>query len=152
MKTSPPPIYDPASFSREESIGYLISAVKARLVVALDAELDALGLTGAQFGTLMCITHDEAETAADICRLVGCDTGAMTRMLDRLEEKQLVSRERSNDDRRVIHIHPTALAGDITRQAFPAAVAVLNRHLAGFSRDEVETLKSLLRRMLANAS
>jgi len=83
---------------------------------------------------------------------VGCDTGAMTRMLDRLEEKQLVSRERSNDDRRVIHIHPTALAGDITRQAFPAAVAVLNRHLAGFSRDEVETLKSLLRRMLANAS
>ena len=35
MKTSPPPIYDPASFSREESIGYLISAVKARLVVAL---------------------------------------------------------------------------------------------------------------------
>ena len=52
----------------------------------------------------------------------------------------------------MIHIHPTALAGDITRQAFPAAVAVLNRHLAGFSRDEVETLKSLLRRMLANAS
>jgi hypothetical protein len=33
----------------------------------------------------------------------------------------------------------------------PIAVKVLNRHLRGFSRDELETMKGFLRRMLANS-
>jgi len=33
----------------------------------------------------------------------------------------------------------------------PALAAVLNAHLAGFTREEWETLKHLLRRMLVNA-
>jgi hypothetical protein len=33
----------------------------------------------------------------------------------------------------------------------PRVVKVLNRHLSGFSREELEVLKNLLRRILANA-
>jgi DNA-binding MarR family transcriptional regulator len=145
-------LYNLDNYQRAESVGYLLSAVKARLVTALDADLAELGLTGAQFGTLMAIADGEEKTAADICRSTGCDTGAMTRMLDRLEEKGLLRRERSTEDRRVVHIRLTDAGRDLPQLALPAVIGVLNRHLTGFSREELETLKSLLRRMLANAA
>jgi DNA-binding MarR family transcriptional regulator len=78
------------------------------------------------------------------------DTGSMTRILDRLEEKGLLRRERSPDDRRVVLLR-VAPAG---RAQLPRLRAVGSRvlaaHLAGFSAAEVEALQRLLGRMIDN--
>ena len=145
------PLYTVGNYRLEDSIGYLLAQVKAQLSNAVDAELAGHDITAAQWATLKHIDAGRGGTAAELCRNIGCDTGSVTRMLDRLEEKGLVRRTRSTEDRRVVHLELTEAGRTLCPKLTPAAVKVLNRHLRGFSRAELETLKGLLRRMLANA-
>ena len=109
-----------------------------------------LGMTGAQLPILMSLAHGRAKTAADLCRCSGHDTGSMTRMLDRLEEKGLICRERSTTDRRVVELHTTPAGQELLGQVVPLVVNALNQSLQGFSAEEFELAKSLLRRMIGN--
>jgi len=79
------------------------------------------------------------------------DAGAMTRLLDRLEAKGLVRRVRSPDDRRVVNLELTP-EGREAAKTIPEVLSTLqNQCLAGFTEDEWQTLKGLLRRVLVNA-
>jgi DNA-binding MarR family transcriptional regulator len=78
------------------------------------------------------------------------DTGSMTRMLDRLEEKAVLRRERCTEDRRVVFLRMTTTGQELLPQLRSAAVRVLSRHLAGFSPEEVDNLKQYLERMIEN--
>jgi DNA-binding MarR family transcriptional regulator len=92
-----------------------------------------------------------SSTAADISRCLGVETSSMTRMLDRLEGKGLLTRKRSADDRRVIFLE---LTEDGKRQVSKVPYLIadsLNQHLRGFNKEEVESLKSMLKRIADNA-
>ena len=134
----------------EMVIGHLISRARSALLTGLDGELEPFGLTGAQFAVLKNVADGTADTAADLCRTMHYDTGSMTRMLDRLEEKSVLRRERCTEDRRVVYLRITDTGNELLPQLRAAAVHVLSRHLAGFSTDEVESLKQYLVRMIEN--
>jgi DNA-binding MarR family transcriptional regulator len=78
------------------------------------------------------------------------DTGSMTRMLDRLEEKSVLRRERCTEDRRVVFLRITESGNELLPQLRTAAVRVLSHHLAGFSPAEVDAFKQFLVRLIQN--
>jgi DNA-binding MarR family transcriptional regulator len=136
----------------EENPGYVIKLVYNSLNRALDQEMAPLGLTATQWRPVAMVALGRADTAAELARLNGVDTGAMTRTLDRLEAKKLLRRQRSDQDRRVVKIEITE-EGQAIARAIPANIArTLNHYLRGFSESEVELLMHFLRRMLANGS
>jgi len=145
------PLYTSENYNPEESIGRLIADVSGRLLVAFDDEMTGMGITGAQWVILMRIANGCGATAADLCRFSRYDTGSMTRMLDRLEEKGLIRRVRSSKDRRVAHLELTDEGQNLYPLLPPVAIKVLNTHLKGFTQDEVELLKGFLNRMRANS-
>jgi MarR family multiple antibiotic resistance transcriptional regulator len=134
----------------EMVIGHLISRARSALLTGLDGELEPFGLTGAQFAVLKNVADGTADTAADLCRTMHYDTGSMTRMLDRLEEKSVLRRERCTEDRRVVYLRISDTGNELLPQLRAAAMNVLERHLAGFSPAEVDTLKQFLVRMIEN--
>jgi MarR family multiple antibiotic resistance transcriptional regulator len=134
----------------EMVVGHLIGRARSALLTGLDGELEPFGLTGAQFAVLKNVADGVAETAADLCRTMHYDTGSMTRMLDRLEEKAVLRRERCTEDRRVVYLRITDTGNELLPQLRAAAVHVLSRHLAGFSPDEVDNHKQYLVRMIHN--
>jgi DNA-binding MarR family transcriptional regulator len=146
------PLYSAETWTMDESLGYLLHQVRGRLLAAIDAELGPLDITWAQWGTLLHIANGKAATASELCRQIAGDTGSMTRMLDRLEQKGLIRRERSSEDRRIVRLFLTEAGQKLYPKLPPIAVKVLNQHLRGFSRDELETMKGFLRRMLANST
>jgi DNA-binding MarR family transcriptional regulator len=146
------PLYSAETWTMDESLGYLLHQVRGRLMAAIDAELEPLDITWAQWGTLLHIANGKAATASELCQNMKGDTGSMTRMLDRLEQKGLIRRERSSEDRRIVQLFLTQAGEKIYPQLPPIAVKVLNQYLRGFSRDELETMKGFLRRMLANSA
>jgi DNA-binding MarR family transcriptional regulator len=75
----------------------------------------------------------------------------MTRMLDRLEQKQLLQRQRSDSDRRVVHLTLTDKGRDAAEQIPQVLREELQRHLEGFSPAEFNALNKSLTRMLGNA-
>ena len=132
------------------SVGPLIGRVRTVLLAALDGELQPLGITGMQFAVLKQVADRTAETAADLCRVLHYDTGSMTRMVDRLEEKGLIRRERSKDDRRVVSLRLTSAGRSALPRLRDTAARVLERMLAGFEEGEVDALRRYLNRMIEN--
>ena len=138
------------ALSAELSVGYLVGRARTALLTSLDTELEPFGLTGAQFSVLKNVAEGTAATAAELCRTMHYDTGSMTRMLDRLEEKAVLRRERCTKDRRVVFLRMTTTGEELLPQLRSAAVRVLARHLAGFNPEEVANLKQYLERMIEN--
>ncbi|WP_249205206.1 MarR family transcriptional regulator [Achromobacter sp. Marseille-Q0513] len=136
----------------EDNAGYLIKLVSSSLNRMLDQEMAPLDLTAMQWRPVAMLYRGRADTPAELARLTGTDTGAMTRTLDRLEAKGLLRRNRSQTDRRVVKLELTEL-GETKAREIPNNIArVLNHHLRGFSADEVQQLKHFMMRMLANGS
>jgi DNA-binding MarR family transcriptional regulator len=132
------------------AIGPLIGRVRSIALSALDGELQPFGITGMQFAVFKQLADGLAQTAADLCRLMHYDTGSMTRILDRLEQKQWIRRERSKDDRRVVRLRVTSAGRGALPRLQDSAAHVVQRMLTGFSAAEVNDLRDMLGRMIEN--
>jgi DNA-binding MarR family transcriptional regulator len=71
-------------------------------------------------------------------------------MLDRLQQKGLVSRERDTSDRRLVFLRLTHAGESLIPKIRPALRRALRRHLAGFTPEEVASLKQYLGRIIEN--
>ena len=146
-----PEFYRGDDYRVNESIGYLLKRLRSQMDRAIEAEMAEHDLTGVQWGPLLLIHFGFGNTAAELARAACVDTGAMTRMLDRLEAKQLLRRKRCPKDRRVVRIELTDEGQRLCRKIPYNLSRVFNSMLRGFTAEEVETFKGLVRRMLANA-
>ena len=152
MSRSIPPscFYRAHAYKSSESVGYLAKRVVSSIVAQADKRLVEHGLTSAQWGPLLMLKKIGPCPVAELSRGMMVDAGAMTRLLDRLEKKQLCKRVRSTDDRRVVQVELTP-QGVAAIVEVPAVLAdVLNAHLAGFSKTEWRALKGYLERMVQN--
>ena len=148
---APTVFYEAHNCRPEESVGNLMRQILGALADNIELHLAHTDLTNAQWMPLYKVFSGQASSVAELARQCHLDTGAMTRMLDRLEAKGLCQRVRSDTDRRVVNIALTD-AGKQAAQDIPRVLSgVQNTHLAGFNAQEFETLKGFLRRILANA-
>jgi DNA-binding MarR family transcriptional regulator len=150
-------IYDIESYQPRKGVGYLINRVRSEMLAAIDRELDVdrrlgpLGLSSAQFIVIATLaTADTAKSASDLCKGISYDAGAMTRMLDRLESKGLIQRNRSSDDRRMVQLVLTEEGRAVFPRMREISMGVANRFLRGFTKGEARQLETLLLRMLEN--
>ena len=150
--SSPPrcPPYDGAHYDVGDSIGYRLNFLMSSIRREVELRMAEHGLTDAQWKPLWLVKVGRASTAIELARIVGIDTGAVTRMLDRLAAKGLLERVRSETDRRVVHLRLTP-AGDEAAAMVPHVLAAVNNDfLRGFDEDEFKQLRQMLDRMLAN--
>ncbi|MFA5915784.1 MAG: MarR family transcriptional regulator [Burkholderiales bacterium] len=145
------PIYDIESFRPSQAIGAYIGRARRTIVEAIDRELAPLDISHAQWIVIMLLGDGAASTAAELCKILIYDPGAMTRLLDRLEKKGVLRRARTRDDRRTVRLELTAGGKKLYPRIVEALVQVFNRLLHGFSKSEVHQLEDMLKRMVANA-
>ncbi|HEY8117859.1 MAG TPA: MarR family transcriptional regulator [Methylophilaceae bacterium] len=148
--TDLPDFYSGQNYVIEESVGYMIRQAQLALHRTIDSKMAALDLTAMQWGPLLLIGHGKARTAADLSRCGGVETSTMTRMLDRLESKGLIIRKRSESDRRIIFLELTDEGKRLVSEVPNLLAESLNQHLRGFNQQELDTLKSLLKRFTVN--
>lgn len=143
--------YRAEGYQPEESVGYMMRRILSMVSHGIEREMEPNGLTNAQWMPLFKLHQGMASTVAELARECDLDAGSMTRMLDRLEAKQLCERVRSSHDRRVVNIELTE-AGRLAAQEIPKSLCrVQNDHLVGFSADEHQQFKGYLRRILRRA-
>ncbi len=147
-----PPVYEARTFCSPDSVGSLVARARKALAEEFGRALAPLGLNAAQALVIVILADGRAATAADLCRLLAYDAGAMTRVLDRLEALALVRRLPQARDRRSARLQLTRPGRAAHARVTRVQVEVLNRLLRGFSRAEARALESLLRRMLENAA
>ena len=99
-------------------------------------------------GILLALTRGMAGTPFEISKLLGIDSGLMTRMLDRLEEKGLLERSRSIDDRRVVNLTLTSKGRLVSAEIPSIAPEVLNERLKAFTPEEFDEFRRLLQKFV----
>ena len=134
----------------------LVAQVRIAIIAGLDQEflgceeLASLEVTAAQFSILKVVLKGNAKSACELCKFMDYDRGAMSRMIDRLESKNLIRRVPLAHTRRTMALEVTA-AG---RAAFPKMEAcldrVVGRLLKGVTKTQVREAEKVLKRMLEN--
>ena len=146
-----PPIYAIETFRPSQAVGAYIGRARRTIVEAIDQKLAPLDISHAQWIVVMLLGDGAAATAAELCKILIYDPGAMTRLLDRLQKKGVLRRARTKGDRRTVRLELTAAGKRLYPRILEALVQEFNRLLRGFSKSEVRQLEKLLKRMVANA-
>lgn len=152
MSDAPTPSSGIADYQLSESVGYLLSRVRSTMWNEMTQHTSSeLGITGTQASIVFMLAAGRGTTSADLAREYGIDASAVTRLIDRLEKRGLLSRVRSEEDRRVVRLALTPEGYALAEQIPAIFKRVLDKMLNGFSPEEVGFLKSLLRRVLVNS-
>ena len=115
----------------------------------LEVAFSQKDFTFMQWVVLMTVRDGLAVTATDICRDYRHDQGALTRVIDQLETRGLLERQRSAEDRRVVQLSLTDKGRETVESLIPLVVERLNTALDGFTVEEVSELTRLLWKLVA---
>lgn len=125
----------------EESLPLLIARARHAVQRMLEAELAPLGVSTAQCMILLRLHDGGGNTAGALSRFSGVDSGAMTRLVDRLVEKSLLARSPDPRDRRSVRLALT----DHARELIPALRASVARvHDCLVRPEEAEIVASVI--------
>jgi DNA-binding MarR family transcriptional regulator len=117
MYSLPPPA--DTSALHDESLPILIARARNGVLRMLEAELAASGVSTVQCMILLRLYRGGRNTAGALSRFSGVDSGAMTRLLDRLAAKGLLARSPDQKDRRSVRLilteRATALVPELER-------------------------------------
>lgn len=141
--------YNVENFEARRSIGYLVRRLHNLIVPRAEALFADADFTFSQWVVLMAVRDGIATTCGGIARHMDHDTGAITRLVDQLEERGLLARRRSTTDRRVVHLEITPAGKALTKSLMPRLIGFWNEVLEGFSPEESAQLIALLTRLLA---
>lgn len=144
------PHFTPDNFS-DCSLGLLLGRAAILKDRILDAHLESEGVTAAQFKVLVIVTQLALDTPAEMCRCLGLDSGSMTRMLDRLEQKALIRRQRCPQDRRQVRLVLTAEGQRLADRLPEVGAKAMNELVGVLEADELSTLERLLAKILLAA-
>ena len=135
----------------DNQLCFALYAASRKVTGAYGPLLKKLDLTYTQYVTLMVLWEQQELPVKDIGERLLLDSGTLTPLLKKLEEKGYVTRRRSTVDERVVQVRITHKGMDIQREVeafMPDLICTI-----GLSTGEIadlrEELKSLIRRMEA---
>ena len=88
-------------------VARLVSRAQNALADELDVKLAPFDITAAQYVVLSTLHSGRANIAAQICKELSYSPGAMTRMLNRLEQKGMIQKAPSVANRRTVQLELT---------------------------------------------
>ena len=141
------PYYKPSNYTLRNSVGYLMRICSNRLLPQMESLFEDQELSFSQWTTLVAL-HSGITTAGDLAHNICHDAGSLTRLVDEMVKRGLVTRNRSESDRRVVTLALTQHGEDLVEALAPRMMNFWNGLLSGFSHAEVDSLINLLTRLV----
>jgi DNA-binding MarR family transcriptional regulator len=148
----PKQYYRLKDYDSRRSIGYLLRRSGKLITAHIEALFTKEDVSFVQWVILMNLRDKLNITAAELCQHLCHDSGALTRVIDHMEERGLIRRHRSKEDRRVITLQLTAKGRETTETFLPRIVQLYNGLLTDFTHGEINQLIDLLTRLIAKLS
>jgi MarR family 2-MHQ and catechol resistance regulon transcriptional repressor len=109
--------------------------------------LSSVGLTVSQFGVLEAIYHLGPLSQRDLGQKILRSSGNITMVIDNLEKRRLVRRERDTSDRRFFIVHLTGEGQKLIHKIFPSHAALITRELSVLNATDQKILGSLCKKV-----
>jgi DNA-binding MarR family transcriptional regulator len=138
------------SSDRSFQLCRLIGRLRAEFVYAVEQEMGRQGveLNFTQFVALKLLGHEEPMTPVELARALHYNPGALTRLLDKLEQRGYLKRVPDPDDRRALRLELTTQGKALRKRVIGYCDAVASRIFEGTTAREREQLHDVLSRVL----
>ena len=110
-------------------------------------QLSAFGLSFSQFGVLEALYHLGPMSQSEVGQKILRSSGNMTMVIDNLEKRQLVKRERSQADRRFRIVHLTEKGRKLISRIFPSHATEIAMEFGVLTASEQKTLGKLCKKL-----
>lgn len=133
--------------------GILITRIKqlqGRIFEKLLAAHNISEFNGAQGRILFVLWEKDGIPISELARKTGLAKTTLTSMLDRMENRKLIERIHSSDDRRSVKIRLTGTAMGLQEHYRQVSEEMNQIFYKGFSDDEICALEAGLRKVLTN--
>jgi DNA-binding MarR family transcriptional regulator len=114
----------------------------------IEAVFASQNITFQHWVVLMHLRDGVAMTTGALCTELRHDSGAMTRLIDQLEERGFIGRRRQSVDRRIVDLELTPAGRKMAESLIPLAVDTLNGSLAVLTKADVQQMQVLLRKII----
>ena len=131
------------------ALGTFVKLVRASesVTARIHRHLIDAGLTVSQFGVLEALFHVGPLSQAEIAKKILRSTGNITMVIDNLEKRGLVKRERQTDDRRYYIVQLTDKGRKLIKTVFPRHAAKIVEEMKVLSSAEQDVLGNLCRKL-----
>jgi DNA-binding MarR family transcriptional regulator len=126
------------------SIGYLTRIAFRAFSRALELRTSPHGVSSGQWRFLRVLWREDGLTQRELSRRVGMREPTTVIALKSLERSGFVTRKKSEEDRRKVHVFLTDTARALQPVLLPAVAEVNDIALAGLSKSEIDILRKAL--------
>lgn len=134
------------------SIGYRIKLLSQLMSRKFQERLEPFGLTPFHWIVLCCLWEEDGLATCSIGERLQQVGGTITGVLDRMEERGLIRRERDTRDRRIWRIWLTDAGKQLETVLPPLVVELREEAMKGMPYPERERFSQLLNQAIANLS
>src|SRR5713226_782008 len=134
----------------ESNFIFWVSRIRKAVRCEFEARAERLDITASQLQVLYRLWQGDGILTSTLTRDICSDGGTVTGLLDRLEAKALIRRERSAEDRRAVRVFLTPAGRELEPPLMGILSAINELALEGFSSDERLQLVEALRRVGGN--
>lgn len=138
--------------SKELKLYVVLSRAYRALLAHDERDVRKYGLNLTEFAVLELLYHKGAHPLQQIGEKILITTGTITYVVDKLEEKGLLYRKPSNQDRRKTFAVLTDAGTALLEKIFPDHARSLKYAMAGLSQQEQEVATKLLKKLGIEAS
>jgi len=111
---------------------------------------DGIEITTEQWSVLACLWKKDKVTQQELCDLTSKDKPSMTRLIDKLEMRNLVTRVSDHNDRRTNLIHLTDTGNALKIKATEIVQRIALKTLDHISDEELNTIRTVLKKIMNN--
>lgn len=129
----------------------LIRDIHAKSYAHLSSSLSRYDLAPVDWRILSTLQEEDGHNIAYLAERTATERSNLTRAVDKLESRGLVTRRRELRDRRHVQLYLTAAGRRKFDEALPTVLWNIDRVVDGFSEDELRSLMDFLERMRDNA-
>lgn len=129
---------------------YLLNRVGVGIGTAFSEHLRRFDITLAGYRVLASLVCLDGQTIAGLANHTSIDISTLSRLINGLEAKGLVQRRRDEQDARSTQLFLLPEGRLLAAQTIPTGMLLERVVTAGFSEEEITTLKAMLQRMYAN--
>lgn len=134
----------------EDNIGAMLADASRLMRRSFDERARGIGVTRPQWQVLTTLRRHEGSKQASLADMLDIEPITLCRIVDRLQEADLVERRRDPTDRRAWQLFLTPRAETLLNELRPMGQEVMAIALEGFSKSERDALRKALHRIRQN--
>ena len=119
---------------------------------AFDRRASALGVTRAQWKVLFRLTRYPGLRQVELADMLDVEPITLCRIVDRLEEAELVERQRDPEDRRAWRLQVTDKAKPLVERLKSLGSELVDEAFADIDRSELDQMRGVLARVRENVA